>query len=82
MTGYQNWHELQVVAAQTLVPSMKDLEVGEAETAACREQFASRLSELAQIDRAVADDIVDQISPTGARRKAEASPPAADFPAP
>lgn len=82
MTGYQNWHELHVVTARTMVASMKDMEVGEAEAGARREQFASRLSELAQIDRAVADDIVDQIRPTGLRKKAEASLPEVGFPAP
>ena len=82
MTGYRNWHELQIAAARTKVPSMKDLEVGEAETAARHEQFASRLSEIAQIDRAVADDIVDQINPTGVRKKTEASLPKVGFPAP
>ncbi len=78
MTGYAHWHELRIATARITVPFAKDPEVGEAEAAARREQFVSRLSEHAGLSRDVAGDIVDELQPTGVRAKPRAggSPPA------
>lgn len=78
MTGYTNWHELRISAALATVYYAGDTEVGEAEAAARREQFVSRLSEHAQVSRELAGDIVDELRPTGVRAKPivqESTPP-------
>jgi hypothetical protein len=82
MSGYTNWPELQITTALTTVYYARDTEVGEAEAAARREQFVSRLSEHAQVSRELAGDIVDEIKPTGVRVKPGAQESTPALPAP
>jgi hypothetical protein len=80
MTGYTNWHELQITTALTTVYYARDTAVGEAEAAARREQYVSHLSEHAQVSRELAGDVVDEIKPTGVRVNRACKNPPQPFP--
>jgi len=82
MTGYTNWHELQITAALTTVYYARDTAVGEAEAAARREQYVLRLCEHAQVSRELAGDVVDEIKLTGVRVKPGAQESTPALPAP
>lgn len=74
MSGYVNWHELRAVCLRPGSQYLNDADAGEQVAAARRVQFIVKLGDLTKVSSQVAEEIIDELRPTG-KRRAEPSAP-------